>query len=139
MIPNLHQAFAHAQLQWQGCDWDTAFGSRLFNLNGMTARQATLLANATAGEESRAWQEASAWLDRLEAVAALAREHGQAALELALAGDWDAALSRAQLACDLEAPYHIHCVWAEFRNAIQAERDWAPAVPPATVWQTGVT
>ncbi len=63
---DLRLEFGIASQKWIGCNWPTCFGPRLLNLNGLFSRQAILLAEATAGNESSDWLDAAQWLETVE-------------------------------------------------------------------------
>jgi hypothetical protein len=104
--------------QWTGCTWSTEFGAARLNLNGVTCRQAALLARATSGEESALWREAAEYLATIEADAAAARVEAGIAAQKAEAGSLPEALAHAERACDLERPYHSAPVWEALLNAL---------------------
>jgi hypothetical protein len=110
--------FDRSKDRWTGCDWPTRFGSAALNLSGITARQAALLARATAGQESADWQDAARWLTSIEAAAAAARQAAEKAHVAASAGDLQEALALAEQAVQFETPYHQDACWRELRNAI---------------------
>jgi hypothetical protein len=88
-------------------------------LKGMKSRHATLLANATAGEESLRWHEAAVWLSQVEKDAQAAELAAKRATNALLNGDLQLALHNAQAAYDLESAYRPVEVWGEFRDAIK--------------------
>lgn len=104
--------------RWTGCDWPTRFGAEELNLAGIAARQASLLARATSGQESADWQSAAQWLTSVEADAESARQAAERAQQAATAGRLQDALAFANRAVQLEEPYHPHAHWQELRNAI---------------------
>ena len=105
--------------RWTGCDWTTDFGPNHLDLRDVTARQASLLARATSGQESDQWQEAARWLTEVEADAQSARQAAQTAVQEAAAGHLPSALTHAQRACDLEQAHHPRPVWQPLVDAIR--------------------
>ena len=122
-------AYANAHSHWHGCDWETSFGLRQLNLRGITARQATLIANATAGQESQAWRAAARWLDEIETKAQRAEELAREALAAAIRGNIVAALESACRARDLEAAYHGVCCWNDLVSQLHQLSEAACLIP----------
>lgn len=112
--------FEQLEGRWVGCDWATDFGERHLDLCGVTARQASLLARATSGQESAHWQEAARWLATVEADAQAAAQAAWVARQEAAAGRLANALEHARRACELERPYHPQAVWQPLIDAIQS-------------------
>lgn len=104
--------------QWTGCNWRTAFGPLRLNLMGMRSRQATLMAEATSGEESAAWSDAVDFLSRVENDSRLACNAARCAVVLAAKGEMLEAIAEADRAVALEAKYHDPVVWSPLRNAL---------------------
>lgn len=98
--------------RWTGCDWTTNFGSRHLNLHGMNSRQTRLLAEATSGEESSAWGDATRWLDQVQRDAKAAQTAAATAIECLQKDDVSAALSKIKEARQLESRYRQPVVWA---------------------------
>ena len=118
LVERLQRAFHAGQSQWVGCDWDTDFGPRRLNLRGLTSRQARLLANAMAGEESQTWHDASRWLTQVEADARIAETAARSAIAHALNNDWCDAERDAMKAIKIESSYPRPSVWQELFDAI---------------------
>lgn len=112
--------FEKNRQRWHGCHWDTAFGPLQLQLKGLTARQAQILANATAGEESLAWHQAARWLDHVERDAQLAESEAALAVQLALAQQFDQAMHHARRACELQREYPELHVWNALFDVIQS-------------------
>lgn len=98
--------------RWTGCDWTTNFGSRHLNLKGMHSKQTRLLAEATSGEESSAWGDATRWLDQVQRDAKAAQTAAETAIECLQKDDVSSALSKIKEACQLESRYRQPGVWA---------------------------
>lgn len=105
--------------KWAGCDWTTAYGPRRLDLAGIQARQARLIANATTGDESKAWNEAAQWLDDVEHDAATAETEALIALNLVDVGQLAEAEQHAFQACQLENRYQRASVWHDLLMAIR--------------------
>lgn len=118
----IQRAFQYGLGRWVGCDWDIAFGTQRLQLKGMKSRQARLLANATAGNESLAWHEAANWLENVERDAQQAESEAYCANELAKSGRLSDAEVHARKACELEQSYEQSIAWAELLQAIQHAR-----------------
>ena len=115
--PDAVRAYLEAVDAWKGCDWDTFFGPLHLNLNRLTARQTRILADATSGEESNCWDEASHWLEGIERDAKAARNYASAATGL-LTSNVTAALERIENAYRLESKYREPNVWKSLRDLI---------------------
>jgi hypothetical protein len=113
-------AYLEAAESWRGCDWPMTFGSRRIELGGLKAYQARLLAEATSGEESQAWSEATCWLEQVEQDASDARSEASIALDLLVNQEWATAMRRLDKACALESQYHNRLVWGPLRDLIAA-------------------
>lgn len=113
-------AYLDAAELWRGCDWPTSFGCRGMDLAGLKARQTRLLAEATSGEESQAWAEATYWLERIEQDARDARAAASLAIDQLDQQQWESALVQINEACTLESQYHTQLVWGPLRNLIAA-------------------
>jgi hypothetical protein len=91
---------------WTGCDWPTAFGPMLLDLNGMTAAQADARAAAADDlfdlEEEGVWGAATCWLEEVERRAWEAESEAALAVAAARAGHWDEAAEHARVAWSLE-------------------------------------
>jgi hypothetical protein len=111
--------FQEIEHRWQGCDWNTKYGARELNLNGLTAKRARLLSNATSGEESRAWAEASAWLTQIESAAVDANSLAKQALNLFRDHKHHEALKSIEAACEIESRYHCELIWQKLREIIE--------------------
>lgn len=112
--------FQEIERHWTGCDWDTNFGSRQLNLNGLASKRTQLLCNATSGEESRTWAEATAWLRQLESDAVEARSFAKYAVEFCRNHKYGAALKAIETTCEIEARNHADLIWQPLRQAIEA-------------------
>lgn len=117
-VTALYLAAAEA---WQGCDWVTVFGPRSLDLNRLKARQTRLLAEATSGDESRAWSEATHWLEQVERDARNARSAASSAVDLFTKQQKELALARITEACELESKYREALVWGPLRDLIALE------------------
>ncbi len=106
--------------QWLGCDWQTAFGARRLDLNGMRSDQTRILSDATSGDESKAWEEATAWLEQVDQDALGA----QAAASLAVTHfenqHFAKAIEQIDLAVALEAKYRKPVTWTVLRELLIA-------------------
>ena len=111
------RAYLEAVGAWRGCDWETSFGPRHLNLNNLTARQTRILADATSGEESNCWDEATRWLEAVERDSKAARNYAAAATGL-LTSNVTAALDRIENAIRLESKYREPTVWKQLRDLI---------------------
>jgi hypothetical protein len=120
LIKEIERAYLEARTKWTGCDWPTAWGKLLLNLNGLRASQAFLLARATAGGEAAEWRAAAGWLSRIEQDALDAETAAERAITLARFGRLQEALAHAQRAYALEATYHNSPIWQPLREAIEA-------------------
>jgi len=116
-------AYLQAAEAWQGCDWPTAFGMGGIELAGLKARQTRLLAVATSGAESQAWDAATRWLERVEQDARDARAAASSAVDQLEKQEWAAALESINAACMLESRYHEQLVWGLLRGLIAATAD----------------
>jgi hypothetical protein len=112
------QAFLSGSGRWTGCDWPTRFGGTGLNLCALTAKQARLMASATAGAEAAEWRAAACWLAEVEADARLAEAAATRAAQLAVAGRLAEAVVEARAACDLEGRYRPAVVWQALHEAI---------------------
>ncbi len=119
--PKVEAAFESACGRWRHCDWPVEFGPSRLKLTGINAKAAKLLANATAGEESRQWAAAAAWLSAVEKAALDALLAGKKARNAASSNDWDAAIGFAQEACLIEKAYRPVTVWGELLMVIRAK------------------
>ena len=124
-LPNragqIEQICQEANAAWTGCDWPVEFSMHRFQLQHMTSSQCQLMARATAGSEAESWWEAASWLARIEHEARAAGNAARAALDAMAVNQWDAALTHARIACDIEARYHTKLVWQQLRDAIERE------------------
>lgn len=118
-IRNAHQA---GRFQWRGCQWPGEFGPMRLNLNGLTARQAWILANATAGTESQTWRQAAEWLESVERDATTAEAEASLAVQLAADGHLHEAERHARIACELQQKYSAKPVWIDLLNCIRDEQ-----------------
>jgi len=117
-LQTIQQHYEAAVGQWTGCNWQTAFGPKKLNLQGILARQASLLAEATSGEETAAWDDAERWLLQVEADAKTAAKHGENAVMLLASGHRDDAIAEADKAVALESRYRESLFWKPFRDTI---------------------
>lgn len=116
---DIHRAYESGRGQWRGCQWSIIYGPQQLNLKGMNSRQARILANATAGLESKVWQEAASWLESVERDAQTAEAEAHRAVKLAAAGQLADAEKHAQRACQLEHSYRHTSVWTKLNQAIE--------------------
>jgi hypothetical protein len=114
----IKQAFHSGAGRWTGCDWPTQFGLMGLDLCGLTARQARLMAGATAGAESADWRAAATWLAEVEADARQAEDAARRAAQLAAEGRLAEAAEQALAACELEGRYRPAVVWRPLHDAI---------------------
>jgi hypothetical protein len=112
------QAFLGGAGRWTGCDWPTRFGGMGLDLRGLTARQARLMAGATAGAEAADWRAAAQWLAQVEAHARQAEEAAQRAAQLAAEGRLAEAAAQARAARELEGRYRSAVVWRSLHDAL---------------------
>jgi hypothetical protein len=113
-LPDLEAAeriIRRAASRWTGCNWQTEFGPLRLNLMGMRSRQASLMAEATPGEESAAWQHAAQFLLAVEADAESAATVGQNAVRLLAEGRRGEAIEQAKRAVALESKYRPSEAW----------------------------
>jgi hypothetical protein len=122
-LSSFDRLYQQASGKWTGCDWRTDFGRSGLNLEGIQSSQATLLAVATAGSESRDWYSAVLWLREVEQVTWEADQEARKATELARLGQLEEALHHAERACELERRYHTRLIWQPLRDAILDARD----------------
>ncbi len=120
LSPQVTKAYLAGAESWQGCDWTTSFGPQGLELCGLKAKQTRLLAEATSGEESEAWDAATHWLEQVERHARDAQSAASSAVELFTQQQWVAALARAEAACELESQYHARLVWGPLRDLMAA-------------------
>ena len=111
-------AFLSGKGRWTGCDWPTRFGALGLDLCALTAKQARLMASATAGAEAADWRAAARWLAEVEADAQRAQEAATRAARLAAEGRLAEAAEQARAACDLEGRYRPAAVWRPLHDAI---------------------
>jgi hypothetical protein len=116
------QAFLCGNGRWTGCDWPTCFGTTGLNLCALTAKQARLMASATAGAEAAEWRAAARWLAEVEADARQAEAAATRAVRLAAEGRLTEAAAEARAACDLEGRYRPAVVWRALHQAIVGAR-----------------
>ena len=114
---NAAESYLKGAKAWRGCDWETSFGPRHLNLNSLTARQTRILADATSGDESNCWDEATRWLEAIERDAKAARNYAAAATGL-LTSNVTAALDLIENASRLESKYREPTVWKPLRDLI---------------------
>ncbi len=117
---HITNVFLGSAESWQGCDWTTAFGPLGLDLAGLKARQARLMAEATFGDESQNWAEASRWLEQVERDSRAARSAASSAVDFFAQGEWAAALTRIVEACALESQYRKQLVWQPLHDLIAA-------------------
>ena len=116
----LQQLYDDAMNRWVGCNWQTTFGPRQLNLNGVRAHQARLMSEATSGSESAAWLEATQFLESLENDARAARTASKKAVLLVESCHLPEALVEAQNAVSLESKHLDPVVWKPLLDAIAA-------------------
>lgn len=117
-LESLRRILDRATKNWNGCNWQTEFGSRKLDLCGIRSHQAHWLAEATSGDEALAWQIAERFLSQLEEDAKRAAKHGERCFELFAASRWQEALAFAEAAVLLEATYRDPIAWPPLRDAI---------------------
>jgi len=88
------------------------------NLRALTAKQARLMASATAGAEAADWRAAARWLAEVESDAHRAQDAAAQAARLAAEGRLAEAAEQARAACDLEGRYRPAVVWRPLHEAI---------------------
>jgi hypothetical protein len=118
IIDQVEAFFVEAENRWVGCDWDTDFGPLKLDLNRLTAERATVLANATSGQESQAWNDAADWLAKVESDAAEAKLLATQAVAHCRKRMWQLALSTMEYACTIESAYHSELTWQPLRDLI---------------------
>jgi len=124
----VQEAVRQGHGRWIGCDWDTQFGPFGLNLRGISARQARLVANATAGAESQAWREAECWLGRVESDAHDAEAAAAEAVFHAINGEWAEAEHDAARTHEIEMSYPRSFVWLNLLATIRRIRANFPDV-----------
>lgn len=107
MLDALKESIRLANEAWTGCCWETEFGPKKLNLNGLQMRQALIAAKATRGNEAECWHDAATWLAQVEADARSAADHTSRAFESAQAGDWTTAIKLVDQATDLASRYPV--------------------------------
>ena len=112
------QAFLSGRGRWTGCDWPTRVGAMALNMRALTAKQARLMASATAGAEAADWRAAARWLAEVESDAHRAQDAAAQAARLAAEGRLAEAAEQARAACDLEGRYRPAVVWRPLHEAI---------------------
>ncbi len=117
---SIMQTHALAISQWWGCNWQTQYGPRKLNLLDMRSRQARLIAEATSGEEAKAWDAATTYLHEVESDAAAAEMAATDAISLVNREQWPAALAAIEKAVALETKYRQSVVWHPLRDEIAA-------------------
>jgi hypothetical protein len=105
--------------RWVGCNWQTSFGPRKLNLKDMRPHQTRMLADATAGDESTAWNEATVFLDNVGRDARAAQQAADDAMTHIRRGRCEEALAEMQQAVLLEAKYREPVIWASLYDAIR--------------------
>lgn len=118
LTKQVQRVYRATENSWNGCDWPTNFGTRGLNLGGLKSKQTRLLKEATSGAESQAWDEATIWLEQVEADARRARSAASVAVELIEQQDLAMALVRITEACELESQYHQNLAWGPLRDLI---------------------
>ena len=78
------------------------------------------MADATAGDEAAAWEDATSFLRQVEVDARNAEEHAMKAAAFVLAADNAQALIEINKAVDLESKHRDSVVWKPMRGAIAA-------------------
>lgn len=112
------QAYTHACGRWHGCCWPTAFGSRRLNLDGISANQARVMADALAGSEADEWRQASRWLLTIEQDAQEAEKLAAEALRLWSQGRHAEARNLARRILAVESAHHPNSQWTPFVEAL---------------------
>ncbi len=103
---------------WQGCDWHTHFGSLSLDLCKLRSQQTRLLSEATSGDESHVWEEATGWLLQIERDAQAAETAAGDAVQWAEKLDLCMAEQRIREAVNLEAKYRTATVWGPLATSI---------------------
>lgn len=103
---------------WQGCDWHTRFGSLKVDLCKLRSQQTRFLSEATSGEESHVWEEATGWLRQVERDAQAAETAASDAVELVKKLEFSMAEMRIAEAVRLEAKYRTSIVWGPLATLI---------------------
>jgi len=103
---------------WQGCDWHTCFGPLKVDLCKLRSQQTRLLSEATSGEESQVWAEATDWLLQIERDAQAAEAAAADAVRLAQKLDFSLAETRIAEAANLESKYRTSVVWEPLATLI---------------------
>ncbi len=111
-------AFEAACDRWRGCNWHSPIGPAGIDVQELTSRQASLLAEATCGEESQRWEAASKWLAQVEQDALAAEKFAAAATEQVQRNEYTAALDNINRAVALEAQYRPPQVWCALQHLI---------------------
>lgn len=114
----ISRAYAAGREQWRGCTWYTPIGPAGADVRELTARQARLLAEATCGSESDAWEAAGKWLAKVELDALMAEKLAAAAAQQVQLYNYAAALEHANHAVALEAQYRQPQVWCALRHLV---------------------
>ncbi|WP_146461524.1 hypothetical protein [Rubripirellula tenax] len=117
MLDSLYQANEN---EWTGCHWQTEFGPRHLNLSRVRSHQARWMAEATSGEESNDWEEATRFLTQVETDSQTARCAAKRAVAMAKSGEFCTAMAEAQIAVDLEKQYPKTSHWKKLLDAIAA-------------------
>jgi len=122
----IDRAYEEAAGTWTGCDWPTVFGRARLDLQGVSAAEAeSRSVESIWRRQSEPWEEAAAWLRRLEGQAALAEEQASLAVAAAHRGEWREALAHAHRAWALEVNSGRHLrhetpAWQPLFRAIEA-------------------
>lgn len=114
----IKRAFESGCGQWRSCTWFSPIGPAGADVHELSARQASLLAEATCGEESQTWEAAGKWLAKVEQDALEAEHLAAAAAQQIQLSNYAAALNYINLAVALEAQYRKPEVWCTMQHFI---------------------
>ncbi len=115
---NATQFYASATGRWWGCNWQAEFGPLKLRLQNVRARQALLIAEATSGAESAAWDEATRYLAQVEADAKAAERAAAEAISFARDDRWEKALAAIEVSLALESKYRPSITWRPLHDEI---------------------
>jgi hypothetical protein len=126
-LEKVARAYAEATECWAGCDWPTAFGKSVLDLNGLAPEEAEAMAVALAGtREAEDWCDAALWLSQVADAAVQAEIEAAAAVGAARGGKWREALKHAERAWAIEEAtgrtpwYGRPPVWLPLARAVRA-------------------
>ncbi|MCA9265641.1 MAG: hypothetical protein KDA60_17390 [Planctomycetales bacterium] len=121
--------FDRSKEQWESGQWWPEFGPLQLDLRGLNAKQAKLLANATAGQEAFQWTAATHWLTAVATDIQRATAAARQARDYAKHGNWDCAIAAVETACSVEATYHPVQFWDALHKAILIQSKCEPVTP----------